>query len=517
MRGKKALILALIILSSVIQLPLAIGDADWLAGWAHRVEVTIDSGDITGNLVNFPVLLHLSTSSGIGPDDITFIFDEVGANSLKIAVTEDDGLTECKVEIERWNATGEEAWLWVKAPSIAYDVNTTLYLYFDNDHADNNANVGVVGSAPGEAVWDADYLVVLHLSDISGYFNDSTFNDNDFFEVGNGVSRSIQRIDGGVDLLGTNDYLECVNRGIIDGLDQVTLEAFVYLDALLTDRSIISDWGGGDDTIIFQYDFDPANKWRVIFRTPADSAEVVIFGTASPSLFWYNLAVTFERNDFVYGYEDGVQTQGEVIGDSPIRTVNNRMFLGVNRDLSLDLDGKLDEIRISNVTRSHEWLNATYQSNIDDLVDYGEEEEYVDKPMYTPTYLFGAGFNGSAPVVDLYWTSNHTDIDFFEVQNSTDKVTWAYLGQNTTTEYHDLRVINGTQRYYRVRGCNFTDAVWSNSSWSDVNFETVYFVEAVTGGAIPAVVVGATGKYYALAIILLILGLLLGLGMRRRR
>ena len=162
MRGTKPLFLCIILLTTIIPFTLVNGDADWLTGWDLRVKITIDSGDIDALLEDFPILVYLSNSSGYNSDDITFVFDEVGANSLKIAVTESDGTTECKVEIERWNATGEEAWLWVKVPSIAHDTNTTLYLYYDNAHADNNANVGVVGSDPAESVWDANFIDVLH-------------------------------------------------------------------------------------------------------------------------------------------------------------------------------------------------------------------------------------------------------------------------------------------------------------------------------------------------------------------
>lgn len=97
-------------------------------------------------------------------------------------------------------------------------------------------------------------------------------------------------------------------------------------------------------------------------------------------------------------------------------------------------------------------------------------------PPSDPIDLFGAGFNASSPYVELHWNHTLVDVQFFEVQNSTDKVTWAYLGSNTTAEYTDLQVVNGTERYYRVRACNFTDGNWYNSSFTDINFEKVYFI-----------------------------------------
>lgn len=345
----------------------------WLAGWDKRVKVTIDSGDITAALVNFPVLLFLSAASGIDPDDITFIFDEVGANSLKIAVTENDGTTECKVEIEKWDLGNEEAWLWVKVPAIASAVDTDIYLYFDNDHADNVANVGIVGSAPGEAVWDASFECVLHLSEAAGNFLDSTNHDNDASAQGT-VNRGNQKIDGGIDLPGTNDYVRIDTNGILDGFDEATIEAWVYLDALAADRAVLNDWGAGDDVVLLYYDLAPNNKWRTIFRNTVPAVGTVVFGTAAPSGAWYHVVTKYVRNDFVYGYENGVKTQGDAVANNPLTSPGNLFFAGINRDLAMDLNGKLDEIRLSSTGRSDAWIAASYESGDDDLVSYGTEE-----------------------------------------------------------------------------------------------------------------------------------------------
>jgi len=98
-------------------------------------------------------------------------------------------------------------------------------------------------------------------------------------------------------------------------------------------------------------------------------------------------------------------------------------------------------------------------------------------PPNDPDTLFGAGFNASFPYVELHWDHSLVDVQFFEVQNSSDAVSWTYLGQSIHSTYTDRQVINGTEKYYRVRACNQTGGIWYNSSWSDVNFEKVYFIE----------------------------------------
>ncbi|GAH43175.1 unnamed protein product, partial [marine sediment metagenome] len=93
-----------------------------------------------------------------------------------------------------------------------------------------------------------------------------------------------------------------------------------------------------------------------------------------------------------------------------------------------------------------------------------------------PTNLFGAGFNSSSPYVELFWDWDYDPVTIFEIQSSPDNELWNYLGNNASAQYTDFNVLNGTERFYRVRGCDYVDAAWDNATWSDVNYEKVYFV-----------------------------------------
>ncbi len=93
-----------------------------------------------------------------------------------------------------------------------------------------------------------------------------------------------------------------------------------------------------------------------------------------------------------------------------------------------------------------------------------------------PTSLYGAGFNDSISYVELHWYHDMVDVGFFEVQNSTDGIVWDVLGYSTSTQYIDYQVVNGTERYYQIRACKEQPDGWHNSSFTDIDFETVYFV-----------------------------------------
>ena len=144
-------------LPQLLHLPLGLqsAQADWLSGWDQRIKMTIESDNVDADLSNFPVLVHLSTASGITNADVSAVFDELAsdANRTRIAVTKSDGTTECYVEIEDWDDAGEEALLWVKVSgtnSVSSSTDTDLYLYYDSDHAPNTTYVGDVDSAAAQ-------------------------------------------------------------------------------------------------------------------------------------------------------------------------------------------------------------------------------------------------------------------------------------------------------------------------------------------------------------------------------
>jgi hypothetical protein len=196
-------------------------EAASLSGWGQRIAVTIDQTRIDSNLSDFPVLIHLSGDSGINGADVRGIFTELGsdANRKRIAVTSGDGVTECYVEIEKWDTANKEAVLWVKVPAVSSSVDTRLYLYYDREHEENTGRVGDSGSAAGENVWNSEFKVVQHLGESgegsSSDYKDSTGNGHDG-SGGSGSASGVpekaagkigdsQRFDG------YNDYIEIVD------------------------------------------------------------------------------------------------------------------------------------------------------------------------------------------------------------------------------------------------------------------------------------------------------------------
>ena len=345
----------------------------WLSGWSKRVKITIDHNDINEDLTDFPVLLHLSASSGINGADVTSIFDEVGSNRKKIAVTLADGVTQCYVEVEKWDAVAKEAWLWVKVPGISATEDTILYIYYDNTQPDNTDYVGDPGETPAQNVWDDNFKLVTHMKDgpDSSHIRDSTSNGNDGTKKAAGEPTEADgKIGKAQGFDGENDYINCgTDTSITNIPDRITVEAWVKINST------------GYMNVIEKY----TNDYRIYIVSP-NRPRAYTDGLSNPSLYWaaedtldvgvwYHLTYTYDKDGGVNNYR--TYLNGRLSSQSTVTgtiTTGGTVYLGSLAGVTYFLDGFLDEVRISNVARSAAWIKATYETGRDDLLDFGSEE-----------------------------------------------------------------------------------------------------------------------------------------------
>jgi hypothetical protein len=129
----------------------------------------------------------------------------------------------------------------------------------------------------------------------------------------------------------------------------------------------------------------------------------------------------------------------------------------------------------------------------------------------TPDLFFGAGFNGSINgYVLLYWNHSLVDVTNFEIQNSTDGISFTFLDSVPTEAYNHSPVGNMTYNYYRVRARNLVGSDYYNSSWSATNLERVFFETTGAGPGPGAVTVEREYPWVALSILFSICAYLIG-------
>lgn len=352
-------------------------DPGWLSGWDQRVKISVDYNDVDSTLTNFPVLIYISSDSGIDSDDITFIFDEVGANRWKIAVTEDDGLTQCYVEVEQWESGNEKAWLWFKAPSLNSTVNTDFYLYYDVDHADNTAYVGDPNSATAENVWDSNYKFVSHMRDDpdNAHIRDSTTNDNDGTKINVNSPMLISAYIGeGQDFSGSDEWISPPD--MLTGFDpqlNITVEGWVKTDVINPiGHSQIMVYGEG-------------GEWQLHIRSGTDDFEFMVkdlggwkrvpyMGISIDT--YYHVTGTWD-GEYISIFVDGAYISQVATGDTldeADSTIDCQIGKYGGPDYIEEWNGILDEIRVSQNVRSNAWIETTYESGKDHLLTFGSEE-----------------------------------------------------------------------------------------------------------------------------------------------
>jgi hypothetical protein len=358
----------------------------WLDGWSNRLECVIDHTRIDTDLTNFPVLLTLSSGSGLTNFDATVVFDDlsVSGSEYKIAVTDSSGNNQLYVEIEFWDLAGEEAHLWTKVPTVSSGTDTKLYLYYDSTHVNNTLFVGYATSSPASQVWDSNYLQVIHMSQNPSISNilDSTINGTYASPIGMSSSDLVNKRSIYFD--GTNNYLDLRVKQITTN---ITVECVCKRAA--------------DNTNFFIFDCERENVlWPAYYLRIAaiDNKPRFVFYTATSvkKEIVSSVVVGTDYNYIagIYNYSTlKVMVDGTVNSISETTTPNNinhNYWMGAldGSPTVTYYNGYTSEYRLSNTVRSEAWLNATRYSVFDDLITINPPIVFTASgTVYVDSYL----------------------------------------------------------------------------------------------------------------------------------
>jgi hypothetical protein len=351
-----------------------------LLDWDLTKVVHLSIAPRTEELVDFPILVNLSVSSGQTGFDCSGVFTELGTSSKKLAVEVGDTGVQCNVEIERWDATNQIAQLWVKVPSVSATADTILRLYFDSAQLDNTNYVGDTGSAPAQAVWDTNFVAVYHLSQdpsIGGAcVLDSTLNAHHGTPNGSMTSDDLVSSDIGLGLSldGSNDYIDIgvISPAISAANGDITFESLAKRDvASTTTDALFSMHSSAYAERLILWQYGTSASFTLSFWTTSQenlgiaSLDVdTLYKTVAARLDNTTLAVTGWVGD---AKTSTTATKARSVADT------DRASIGQEYDGSGQTDFSnitVREIRISSVPRADEWVSATSLSNTDSLITF---------------------------------------------------------------------------------------------------------------------------------------------------
>ncbi len=363
--------------------------ANWYdSNWTYRKKISIDSTDVPGTVTNFPVLVSITD---------TDLRDDAQNDGDDLLFTSDNGTTKLDHEIEAFDGATGLLLVWVKVPTVSSSTDTDIFLYYGYASATNQENI--------TGVWSNGYEAVYHLHDD---FLDSTSNSRD--GTNNGSVDSAALIGDGQDFIPVDDIdLGTWSTSAVAGL---TLQSWARYD----------DFDQNDPRILAKAQ-DPANtndhvymlglggtdekhlRFRVKTGTDDASGSTELLATSSPAVVttWHLIAGTYDGSNMRL-YKDGTQVASTsktgnvrqnswdvVIGNHPGNTTTGNRCM----------DGKFDEVRISSVGRSSDWLTTEYNNQFSPSGFYTVGSEEIEETVWSGAvdtdWFDGANWSGGVP------------------------------------------------------------------------------------------------------------------------
>lgn len=348
--------------------------------WEFRKAITIDPLKVPSDQSDFPVLISvtdtdIAAAAQTDGDDILF--------------TSSDGVTQLSHEIEKYVSGTGELVAWVKVPSVSGSVDTVLYVYYGNPTVGNQEDP--------INVWDADFVGVWHLKEDpgpggAGDIKDSTSNANHGTADASMTPGDLvaAQVGDGIEMDGSDDLIDLLSPATLDNLGPLTISCWLNPATIVAAffshpvakrlsaiqgrwTSELDDTSPEVNTYEFNLNFSGANLKRTSINN------VISFDV------WQHVVFTWDGSSSavnVHIYKDGVELTYQATvdgGGSRDDDAAASVFIGGRDDGSGNFEGIIDEVRISKIVRTADWILTEFNNQDSPATFYavGLQEEIL--------------------------------------------------------------------------------------------------------------------------------------------
>jgi YVTN family beta-propeller protein len=428
--------------------------------WRASMDISLSGYRGTSALADFPVLVTLDPASITG-----FRYIDFASQGTDLRFTDAGNTVVLSHEIETWNTNGASR-VWVRIPSLVS--NQIIRAFWQNSEA----------GAPGSAtVWDAGFRGVWHLSDT---LNDSTTNANNGVNTGSVATNGI--VSGGR-FFGGSAFIDCGNKASLNLTNnQLTLSAWIKPNAI-NGNAIISKSYAATHA-------DPYYSW-VLYTVSSGlhcriDATSATKGTLSLGQ-WQHTAAVY-NGSLVTLYING-QSAGSFAKSGNLLSTSRNVRIG-GRDtspLGEYFTGAIDEVRISSVARSADWVRAERDTMASStLCSFGSVTETwlpnvsegvgATNVLSTSAYLTGSLIStGNAPATAwVCWGTSDSGTNFNAWAQKTS------LGVRTPSAFSQAvgELTPETTYFYRCRAVNTYGESWSAAQTFTTRFPRLSIADA---------------------------------------
>jgi hypothetical protein len=422
--------------------------------WNYTKNLELNASLVTDTLFDFPVLVNITD-----PDLKT----SARADGRDIFFTLNDRETKLDHEVESYNESTGQLIAWVKIPTLSPIHNTSIFMYYGNPSSPDQSNPG--------GVWDENYMMVQHLEETSGTLADSTKYNNDgtgTFDSPGNINAS-GKIDGAVYFDGMNDFIQTDGDEMNMAQYNGTLELWVKVEDTTSTLSIFHTAENRNRGI-----YTEAGEFKVTMQTSIITAETVTGGTVDSS--WHHLAFSWDINAGELAlYIDGnlADSYSGSEWTSTARASTTRF--GHSESFAVFMpareyfNGSMDEIRVSNATRSADWISTTFNimNSSGSFVNTGSED-------FAYQYEWVELYNPGSVAVDLSgWNLTDNDGNKFSLSTAGSLAPGGYLichlaqnGTNSSTDVYGQIINEVTLQPDGTAGKdNYLDANFANVNY----------------------------------------------------
>jgi len=320
--------------------------------WGYRKEITIDHTKVTGNLSDYPVLVNLSSDSGLQSN--------ARSDGSDILFTSSNGTSLLKFEIEKYTSSNGSLQAYVKIVSLSSTADTVFYMYYGNS--------GQLSSLQDKAnTWDGNFVAVYHFAETSGQHADSkgVNNSSSVTVTTQGTATGIA--DGADQLNGTSDYISVPTSTSLNPTAALTVESWVNLtqtpfqlgreEVIVAKQHSASPWKSYNlninypsNTLCFQWANTSLNPFsRCTYTSLGTSAFHYIAGVYNTSSL-----LTYLDGNEDSGWLSNPPSGNTLAGDWPLTLGDSNTTYTPN--------AVIDEVRISNIARPAAYFSTTYHN-----------------------------------------------------------------------------------------------------------------------------------------------------------
>ncbi|MHA2129263.1 MAG: DUF2341 domain-containing protein, partial [Promethearchaeota archaeon] len=431
------------------------------------IDHTMVSGE--GYHSNFPMLINLTDSD---------LRNDVQSDGDDIAFSIRNKWLDHEIELfnQSYSPTHAHLVAWVRIPKLSTSLNTIIRMHYGNPTMSSQEN--------STGVWDAKYMGVWHLSESSGFALDSTSYDEDGTVLG--VTQGMDgQIDGAYDFnLDERVTVGNPSDGHLDfGTNSFTVSCWIDVEQS-TSNNQIPVYKGGTSAGTTGYSFvtSPDGQWMWPVISDGLGNQVKNEYSISFDTWIYYVMVIDRTSDLIKSYKSGSLIDQDDI--SSVGSVSNSYGLTFSHS-TYDFDGLLDEIRITNVIRSADWIKTEYynQYNPNGFYSTGSERS-TNKTSYSQLQINAVDLYGN-PIpnvnISIY---NHTNLIESDIANTNGSVLFANVVQ---TEYNfTVTMDSNISPFFTILVNETSNAISINESYQNLNLScnvsrNIFYVEDIDG------------------------------------